>query len=115
MSCSPSIAIAWHEVQRRLTRNAHGEIVNQTIQSFASLASSLMILAALFVLLRQRQSVWLIVAIVAELAGLAFRGVLAMSPDIARTMPMLFSVWTLCALVFAGGLLAYAIETTQKR
>ena len=89
--------------------------MNASIQTLASLAASLMIIAALFVLLSQRQSVWLIVAIVAELAGLAFRGVLALSPDLARTMPMVFSMWTLCALAFAGSLLAYAIETTQKR
>jgi hypothetical protein len=35
-------------------------------------------------------------------------------PDLARSMPMLFTVWSLAALVFAIGLLGYAIEQGQK-
>jgi hypothetical protein len=64
---------------------------------------------------RRDRSVWLIVAIAAELAGLVFRAALFVLPDVARTMPLFFTVWTLSSLVFAAGLLGYAIETTQKR
>ena len=87
----------------------------QGLQSLAPIAMALMVLAALVLLWRRDRSVWLIVAIAAELAGLVFRAALFVLPDVARTMPLLFTVWTLTSLVFAAGLLGYAIETTQKR
>ena len=87
----------------------------QGLQSLAPIAMALMVLAALVLLWRRDRSVWLIVAIAAELAGLVFRAALFVLPDVARTTPLFFTVWTLSSLVFAAGLLGYAIETTQKR
>jgi hypothetical protein len=89
--------------------------MNAAIQSFASLVASLLVLAALFVLLKRGTSAWLIVAIVAELVGLAFRGVVMLAPSIAQTTPLLYSIWTLTALAFGIGLLGYAFEATREK
>jgi hypothetical protein len=90
-------------------------VIAATIPSLASLVASLLVLAALFVLLRRGTSAWLIVAIVAELGGLAFRSVVMLAPAVAQSMPMLYSVWTLTALAFGVGLLGYAIEATRPK
>ena len=84
------------------------------LQQVAPVVISLIVLAALALLWRGSKSIWLLVAIVAELAGLVFRGAFAFAPDLARSMPMLFTLWSLAALVFAVGLLGYAIEQGQK-
>jgi hypothetical protein len=73
-----------------------------------------MIAAALVMLWRKSRSVWLVVALVAELVSLAFRGVIAFAPGLAQDAPFFFTAWLLCSLVFAAGLLGYAIESTQK-
>ena len=89
-------------------------MISATIPSLASLVASLLVLAALIVLLKRDISAWLIVAIVAELLGLAFRAVVMLAPAIAQSMPVLYSVWTLTALAFGIGLLGYAIEATAR-
>ena len=89
--------------------------LTQMLQSLAPLLISLMMLAAVFLLWRRQRSVWLMVAIVAELIGLAFRGVFFAAPEIIKGQTSFFALWTLCALAFAAGLLGYAIETTQRR
>jgi uncharacterized membrane protein YoaK (UPF0700 family) len=88
--------------------------LNSVLQSIGPLLATLMIAAALIMLWRQSRSIWLIVALVAELVSLVFRGVIAIAPDFARSAPLFFTVWLLCSLIFAAGLLGYAIETTQK-
>ena len=85
------------------------------LQQVAPTIVSLMVLAALALLWRSSRSIWLVVAIVAELAGLVFRGAFAFAPEAARSMPMLFTVWSLSAFVFAVGFLGYAIEQSQKK
>jgi hypothetical protein len=85
------------------------------LQSLAPILISVMVLAALAILWRKDRSVWLIVAIVAEVAGLVFRGVMFIASDVAQRMPVFFSLWTLSALVFAAGLLGYALEMNQRR
>ncbi|HEV7489871.1 MAG TPA: hypothetical protein VGO25_03635 [Rhodanobacteraceae bacterium] len=85
------------------------------LQSLAPIAMSLMLLVALAILWRKDRSVWLIVAIVAELAGLLFRGVMFLAADAVQRTPVFFSLWTLSALVFAAGLLGYALEMNQRR
>jgi hypothetical protein len=84
------------------------------LQQIAPTVISLIVIAALALLWRSSKSIWLVVAIVAELVGLVFRGAYAFMPELALSMPMLFSVWSLAALVFAVGLLGYAIEQGQK-
>ena len=84
------------------------------LASLASIIVSLMIVAALAILWNKHRSIWLVVAIVAELVGLAFRAAVAVMPELVRTMPVVFSLWSLSALVFAIGLLAYAIEIHQR-
>ena len=84
------------------------------LQTLAPIASSLMIVAALAMLWRRSRSVWLIVALAAELAGLLFRSVVAVAPGITQSTPMFFTIWTLCYLVFAAGLLGYALEVNQR-
>jgi hypothetical protein len=88
--------------------------LNALLQSIGPLFATLMIAAALILLWRRSRSVWLIVSLVAELVSLAFRGVIAISPEFARGAPFFFTAWLLCSLVFAAGLLGYAIESTQK-
>jgi len=85
------------------------------LQSLAPILISVIVLAALAILWHKDRSVWLIVAIVAEVTGLVFRGVYCWSPDVAQRMPVFFSLWTLSALVFAAGLLGYALEMNQRR
>jgi len=89
--------------------------LSPALQSLFSVVMSLMLLLALALLWRRDRSTWLVVALVGETIGLVFRIVLVVVPDVARTAPMLFSVWTLSALAFALGLLGYAIEATGKR
>ena len=88
--------------------------LNSILQSLGPLLATLMIAAALIMLWRRSRSVWLIVSLVAELVSLAFRGVIAVAPELARNAPFFFTAWLLCSLIFAAGLLGYAIETTQK-
>jgi hypothetical protein len=87
----------------------------QGLQSLAPVAASLLVLAALVLLWRAHRSVWLAVAIAAELVGLLFRAALFALPELARATPMFFSAWTLSALAFAIALLGYAIEITSRR
>jgi hypothetical protein len=84
------------------------------LQQIAPVVISLIVIAALALLWRTSKSIWLLVAIVAELAGLVFRAAFSFAPDLARSMPMLLSLWSMAALVFAVGLLGYAIEQGQK-
>jgi hypothetical protein len=84
------------------------------LQQIAPIVISLIVIAALALLWRTSKSIWLLVAIVAELAGLVFRAAFSFAPDVARSMPMLLSLWTMSGLVFAVGLLGYAIEQGQK-
>ena len=88
--------------------------LNALLQSIGPLLATFMIAGALVLLWRQSRSVWLVVSLVSELVSLAFRGVISIAPDYARSAPFFFTVWLLCSLVFAAGLLGYAIETTQK-
>jgi len=89
--------------------------LSPALQSLFSVVMSLMVLLALALLWRRDRSTWLVLALVGEAIALAFRIVLVVVPDVVRTAPMLFSLWTLSALVFALGLLGYAIETTSRR
>jgi hypothetical protein len=84
------------------------------LQEIAPTVISLIVIAALALLWRHSKSVWLIVAIVAELVGLVFRGFYSFMPETARSIPMLYTIWSLASLVFAVGLLGYAIEQGQK-
>jgi hypothetical protein len=88
--------------------------VNALLQSIGPLLATLMVAAALIILWRKSRSVWLVVSLVAELVSLAFRGVIAIAPGLATGAALFFSAWLLCSLVFAAGLLGYAIESTQK-
>lgn len=87
---------------------------NALLQAIGPLLATLMIAAALILLWRRSRSLWLIVALVAELVSLGFRGVIALAPELAQSAPFFFSVWLLCSIAFAAGLLGYAIESTQK-
>ena len=88
--------------------------LTQMLQQMAPILIALLTLAALIILWRKHRSVWLVVAIVADLVGLAFRGVLFAMPDIIQSKPAFFSLWTLASLTFAAAFLGYAIETAQR-
>jgi hypothetical protein len=89
--------------------------LSPALQSLFSLVIAAMVLAALALLWRRDRSAWLVVALGAEAVGLAFRFVLIVQPDLVRSAPLMFSAWTLSGLVFAIGLLGYAIEVSGKR
>jgi hypothetical protein len=91
----------------------HGGLISG-LQLLAPIAVTLMVLIALALLWRASRSVWLIVAIVGEIAAFAFNIVIVIAPEAARSISPLFPLWTIAALVFAGGLLGYAIETSKK-
>ena len=84
------------------------------LQLLAPIAVTLTVLVALALLWRMSRSVWLIVAIAGEIAAFAFNIVIVIAPGVARSISPLFPLWTFAALVFAGGLLGYAIETSRK-
>jgi len=84
------------------------------LQQAAPTVIALIVIAALALLWRSSRSIWLTVAIVAELAGLVFRFAVAFMPDVTRSMPIFFTLWTLSAFVFAVGLFGYALEQSQK-
>jgi len=73
------------------------------------------LLVAVIMLWRKHRSMWLIVAMI----GLAIEIVLyilnSVVPGVLQVFPMVFLVWQLVAVLFAVGLLGYAIETTKRR
>jgi hypothetical protein len=84
------------------------------LQQAAPTVISLIIIAALALLWRTSRSIWLIVAVIGELVGLVFRFAVSFSPELTRSMPMFFTLWSLSAFVFAVGLFGYALEQSQK-
>lgn len=84
------------------------------LQSMLSLAVALMVIAALILLWRRERSPWLLAALIGEAVGLLFRALVVVQPALVGSTPILFSLWTLTALVFAIGLLGYAIDKTQR-
>ncbi len=84
------------------------------LQQAAPTVIALIVIAALALLWRTSRSIWLVVALAAELVGLVFRFAVSFMPDLARSTSVFFTIWSLSALVFAIGLLGYAIEQSQK-
>jgi hypothetical protein len=84
------------------------------LQQVAPTVISLIVLAALALLWRSSRSIWLVVAVIGEIVGLVFRFAVSFSPEITRSWPMLFTLWSLSAFVFAVGLFGYALEQSQK-
>jgi len=85
------------------------------LQSLLSVIVAVMVTVALALLWRRDRSPWLLAALAGEVLGLAFRALLIVLPGLVGSAPMLFPLWTLTALVFATGLLGYAIERNQGR
>jgi hypothetical protein len=83
-------------------------------QTIIPIATTAMIAAALVILWRRTRSVWLLVALGAELGGVVMRLVMATAYETVRSLPFFFPVWALCSVIFAASLLGYAIESTQK-
>jgi hypothetical protein len=84
------------------------------LQLLSPIVVTLMVLTALTLLWRVSRSVWLIVAMAGEIAAFAFNLVIVIAPAAAQSMSPFFPLWRISALVFAGGLLGYAIETSRK-
>ncbi|MBA8883684.1 hypothetical protein [Dokdonella fugitiva] len=89
--------------------------LSPSLQSLFSIIIPALVLAALVLLWRRDRSAWLVVALGAEAVGLLFRFALTLMPDLLHSAPLMLSAWTLSALVFAVGLLGYAIEVNGKR
>ncbi len=89
---------------------------NVMLQQALSVFGGLMVIAALFLLWWASRSPWLLVSIAAEVVSLLLRFVVALVPDLYRTAPMLMQGWSFIYLVFAVGLLGYAVtQTTQNK
>ena len=84
------------------------------LQQAIGVLGSLMVLAALFLLWWKSRSVWLLVAMVAEGAGLLLHAAFAIMPEAFTGTPMVFSLWGLCGLTMAAGLLGYAVTETTR-
>ena len=86
----------------------------QILQSLAPVIASLMMFVAFFLLWSKSRSVWLMVAMVAELIGFSCMVLLKVAPGVLQGTPAFFWIWTLSAFVMALALLAYAIEVWQR-
>ena len=89
--------------------------LSPTLQSLFSLVVAAMVIAALILLWRRDRSAWLLAALIGEAAGLGFRVLVIVWPELVGAVPGMLSLWTLTALVFAIGLFGYAIERHQRR
>lgn len=87
----------------------------EILQTLAPVIASLMMFAAFYLLWSNSRSSWLIVAMVAELAGFAFMVFLKVAPGMLQDTPLFFLAWTLSGFVMALALLAYAVEVSQRR
>lgn len=92
----------------------NGELFQQVVAMLSGLGGVL-VAVALFLLWRVSRSPWLIVALVAELISLGFRALMFVAPELMQSMPLLYSLWSLCAIITAIGLLGYAINETNTR
>ena len=83
--------------------------------SILPILCAIALVVAVIMLWRKHRSMWLIVAMI----GLAIEIVLyilnSVVPGVLQVFPMVFLVWQLVAVLFAVGLLGYAIETTRRR
>ena len=84
------------------------------LQQVVGLLGSLMVIAALFLLWWKSRSVWLLVSIVAQGIGLLLHAAFAVVPTAFTDTPMVFSLWGLCGLTMAAGLLGYAVTETTR-
>jgi len=84
------------------------------LSSLPSIAIAVLVLIAMFVLWDKDRSPWLILAIAAEIASLCLHALLMIVPDAIGTMKIVFLLWPLAGLLFAGGLLGYAIERHKR-
>ena len=88
--------------------------LTEILQMLAPILASLMMFAALYLLWSKSKSIWLIVAMVAELSGLAFMVALRIAPSLFQSTPFFFAIWSMTGFVMALALLAYAIEVSQR-
>lgn len=88
--------------------------LTEILQTLAPILASLMMFAALYLLWSKSRSIWLIIAMVAELGGLAFMVTLRIAPGLLQDTPFFFAIWTLTGFVMALALLAYAVEVSQR-
>lgn len=86
----------------------------ETLQMLAPMVASLMMFAVFFLLWSKSRSVWLMLAMLADMIGFAFMAILRVAPGLAQSTPIFFPLWTLSGFVVALGLLAYAIEASRQ-
>ncbi len=84
----------------------------QLVNTLGQLAG-ILILAASIVLWVRRRTPWLLVAMIAQIVGMACRVVLTLSQSLYTQMSFLHLLWPLAAGVFGAALLCHALlETT---
>ncbi len=84
-------------------------------QSAVSLLTTLMVMAALFLLWWTSRSSWLLLSLAAEVVSLVFRLALVVVPESLSRMPLLYQVWSFCGVLMAVGLLGYAVMASTRR
>lgn len=85
-----------------------------SLQQVLPIVVAFMVLIALMLLFRVSRSVWLIVAMAGELIGLMFNIIVLISPMALQSVSVVLPLWRIASLVFAAGLLGYAIEASKK-
>ena len=83
--------------------------------SLLPILCTIAVLAALIVLWRTRHSIWLVVAMASSVLEILLRIQQTIAPGLYQVLPYLFLLWHLAAVMFAAGLVGYALESARKR
>jgi len=83
--------------------------------SILPILCAIALVVAVIMLWRKHRSMWLIVAMIGLAIEIVMHIVDFLLPGLSQVLPMIYLVWQLVAVLFAVGLLGYAIETTKRR
>ena len=86
----------------------------QIVWSVLPILCTIAVLVALIILWRARHSLWLIAAMVGSVLDLLLYVQRMIVPGLYQVLPYLFLVGQLSTLLFAVGLLGYALETKKR-
>ena len=86
----------------------------QIVWSGLPILCAIAVVVALVILWRARHSMWLIVAMAGSVLDLLLYIQRLIVPGLYQVLPYLFLLGELATLLFAVGLLAYALETKKR-
>jgi len=85
------------------------------IQQGMSQIATIAVVIALAVLWMRKRSSWALIALIGELGALSCNLAFTLSPTTFASIPAVRVLWSLCACVYAFGLLGYAWSETATR